>query len=103
MGCTTMQGEEWRRKPSRDVSRSFNEIFREEMRMAPPKPRRGPLAAADAFANRVYGSRYNPLYQSGTIAVALLLVLIVTGLWLVLFYRIGTPWESVARITGNPW
>ena len=46
---------------------------------------------------------YNPLYQSGTIAVALLLVLIVTGIWLVLFYRIGTPWESVARITGSPW
>ena len=71
--------------------------------MALPKQRRGPLAAADAFANRVYGSRYNPLYQSGTIAVALLLVLIVTGIWLVLFYRIGTPWESVARITGSPW
>ena len=71
--------------------------------MAAPKLRRGPLAAADAFANRVYGSRYNPLYQSGTIAVALLLVLIVTGIWLVFFYRIGTPWESVARITGSPW
>ena len=71
--------------------------------MAAPKQRRGPLAAADALANRVYGSRYNPLYQSGTIAVALLLVLIVTGLWLVLFYRIAAPWESVARITGDRW
>ena len=71
--------------------------------MAQPQQRRGLLAAADAFANRVYGSRYNPLYQSGTIAVALLLVLIVTGLWLVLFYRIGTPWESVARVTASPW
>lgn len=71
--------------------------------MAAPQGRRGLLAAADAFANRVYGSRYNPLYQSGTIAVALLLLLIVTGLWLVLFYRIGTPWESVARITRDPW
>jgi ferredoxin len=66
-------------------------------------PGRRPLAAADALVNRLYGSRLNPLYQSGTIAVVLLLVLIVTGLWLVLFYRIGTPWDSVARITSDPW
>ena len=66
-------------------------------------PGRRPLAAADALVNRLYGSRLNPLYQSGTIAVMLLLVLIVTGLWLVLFYRIGTPWDSVARITSDPW
>ncbi len=44
----------------------------------------------------------NPLYQSGTIAVALLGVLIVTGLWLLLFYRLGTPYESVARLTASP-
>ncbi len=72
------------------------------MPIAPHRGRRL-LAAADAFVDRVYGSRFNPLYQSGTIAVVLLLVLIVTGLWLVLFYRIGTPWESVARITGDRW
>ena len=64
---------------------------------------RRPLAAADALVNRLYGSRLNPMYQSGTIAVVLLLVLIVTGLWLVLFYRIGTPWDSVARITDDRW
>lgn len=62
-----------------------------------------PLAAADALLNRLYGSSFNPLYQSGTIAVALLLVLLVTGLWLVFFYRIGSPWESVARITEDRW
>jgi ferredoxin len=61
------------------------------------------LATADALVNRLYGSHLNPLYQSGTIAVALLLVLLANGLWLVLFYRIGTPWESVARITGDRW
>jgi ferredoxin len=61
------------------------------------------LAAADALVDRLYGSRFNPLYQSGTIAVVLLLVLIVTGLWLVLFYRIGSPWDSVARITEDRW
>lgn len=62
-----------------------------------------PLAAADALCNRLYGSRFNPLYQSGTIVVALYLVLIATGLWLLLFYRVGAPWESVSRLTANPW
>ena len=61
------------------------------------------LAAADACGNRLYGWRFNPLYQSGTIVVALYLLLLVTGLWLTLFYRVGAPWESVARITQDAW
>lgn len=61
------------------------------------------LTLADTAFNRLYGWKYNPLYQSGTIAVALLLVLLVTGLWLTFFYRVGTPYDSVARITADPW
>jgi ferredoxin len=61
------------------------------------------LSAADALCNRLYGQRFNPLYQSGTIVVALYLVLLVTGLWLILFYRVGAPWASVARLTADPW
>ena len=61
------------------------------------------LTVADSVGNRLYGQRFNPLYQSGTIVVALWFVLIVTGLWLLLFYRVGSPWESVAWLTGNPW
>lgn len=61
------------------------------------------LTAADAACNRLYGSRANPLYQSGAIVVALLLVLIVTGLWLLLFYRVGAPYASVAAIAADPW
>jgi len=61
------------------------------------------LGAADAACNRLYGWRGNPLYQSGTIAVALLIVLLVTGLWLLLFYRIGSPYASVANITASPF
>lgn len=64
---------------------------------------RRPLAALDALANRLYGERANPLYQSGTIAVLLLVVLLITGLWLLLFYRVGAPWDSVARLQANPW
>ncbi len=61
------------------------------------------LTRMDAWANRVYGSRYNPLYQSGAIVIALFGVLLATGLYLLLFYRIGAPWESVARITEQVW
>ncbi len=61
------------------------------------------LRQADAALNRLYGWRLNPLYQSGTIVILLLLVLLATGLWLLLFYRIGAPWDSVARLTANRW
>ncbi|HEY0972816.1 MAG TPA: cytochrome b N-terminal domain-containing protein [Gemmatimonadales bacterium] len=76
--------------------------------MAPPPrlPERAALrllSAADAACNRLYGSRWNPLYQSGSIVVALLAALIVTGLWLLLFYRVGAPYASVARISADPW
>jgi Pyruvate/2-oxoacid:ferredoxin oxidoreductase delta subunit/coenzyme F420-reducing hydrogenase delta subunit len=57
------------------------------------------LAAVDGWADRCYGARWNPLYQSGALAVALLLVVTATGLYLLLFYRLGAPWESVARVT----
>jgi len=54
------------------------------------------LTRLDGLANRLYGSRYNPLYHSGAIVIGLLLVLVVTGLYLLLFYRVGSPWASVA-------
>jgi Pyruvate/2-oxoacid:ferredoxin oxidoreductase delta subunit/coenzyme F420-reducing hydrogenase delta subunit len=76
------------------------------MTPASPRPERMALrllTAADTVANRLYTQRFNPLYQSGTIVVALYVVLIVTGLWLILFYRVGAPWESVAGIAASPW
>lgn len=61
------------------------------------------VAGLDAVLNRVYGWRYNPVHQSGAAVVLLLLVTLVTGLYLLLFYRIGAPYESVARITEQTW
>jgi len=61
------------------------------------------MGAADAAMNRLYGWRYNPLYLSGSLTVALLATLIATGVYLLLFYRIGAPYASVARITAQPW
>lgn len=61
------------------------------------------VRATDAACTRFYGWRYNPLHQSGTVAFGLLLVLIVTGLYLLVFYRIGAPWASVQRLDADPF
>lgn len=62
--------------------------------------RRG-LAQLDALFNRIYGWENNPLYHSGALVVACLLILTATGLYLLLFYRISAPYESVERITSQ--
>lgn len=61
------------------------------------------MAWADAACNRLYGWRFNPLYQTGTVAVLLFVVLAVTGVYLFLFYRIMDPYGSVERITEQWW
>jgi quinol-cytochrome oxidoreductase complex cytochrome b subunit/coenzyme F420-reducing hydrogenase delta subunit len=61
------------------------------------------ITSADAACSRLYGWRANPLYQSGAIVVALLLVLVVTGLWLIVAYRVGAPYASVAALAADPW
>jgi ferredoxin len=61
------------------------------------------LAGADAATNRLYGWRYNPLYHSGALVVALFAVLLVTGIYLLFLYRIGAPYASIVRITDQVW
>lgn len=61
------------------------------------------LGPVDAFMNRLYGWRYNPIYHSGALALALLAVVLLTGIYLLFFYRIGSPYESVARIQEQFW
>ena len=61
------------------------------------------LALLDSWLNRLYGWRYNPLYQSGSLVVALLLVLLVSGVYLTLFYRLSAPYESIVRLQAQWW
>lgn len=61
------------------------------------------VCALDAAMHRAYGWRGNPLHQSGALASWLLLVLTVTGTYLLLFYRVGAPAASVQRIAADPW
>ena len=62
-----------------------------------------PLAATDAAANRLLGQVWNPLYQSGAIVVLAFLLMLATGVYLLLFYRIGAPYESVLRLQEQVW
>ncbi|MBI5505430.1 MAG: hydrogenase iron-sulfur subunit [Deltaproteobacteria bacterium] len=52
----------------------------------------------DELFDRFYSSNFNPLHQSGTLAIVAFLVLITTGIFLFLFYSIEHPYQSVARI-----
>jgi ferredoxin len=70
---------------------------------APIRPLRRLLRLLDATATRLYGWRWNPFHQSGTLAIAMLLVLLITGLYLIVVYRLGAPFASVARIAADPW
>lgn len=61
------------------------------------------LRSIDALFLRVYGQALNPLYQSGTLAVASLLVALVTGVYLLVFYRVSAPYASIATLQGDLW
>jgi len=61
------------------------------------------LAPADGFMNRLYGWRFNPLYHSGALVVVLFLIILATGIYLLFFYRIGSPYASVERLAGQAW
>ena len=59
----------------------------------------------ERLVGRVIGDRnLNPLYHTGTITVFLLVLLLVTGIYLTLFYQFGfdATYEAVAGIEENP-
>lgn len=58
----------------------------------------------ESAVNRLIGQKeLNPLYHTGTISVYLLVLVIISGLYLTLFYRYGTTeaYESLTRIDGQ--
>ncbi len=61
------------------------------------------LAAERPLAKLIGDPRFNPLYHTGTITVFLLLVILLTGIYLFLFYPFGftVSYEAVARIESN--
>ncbi len=76
-----------------------------DVRPSPGGSRRGLSLLSERFLtyfdrtfNRIYTSDYNPLYQSGTLAILFFSILIVTGLYLIFFYRISAPYQSILEI-----
>ncbi|MCC6244227.1 MAG: hydrogenase iron-sulfur subunit [Gemmatimonadaceae bacterium] len=61
------------------------------------------LVVVEAALTRLFGWEWNPIHQAGTVSVLMLVVLLATGLYLVLMYRVGAPAASVARIAADPW
>lgn len=55
------------------------------------------------FFDWLYGSEFNPLYRSGTLAVGFLFVLLITGLYLCFFYSVSQPYESLVVIQEQKW
>lgn len=96
------------------------------MNPTPPAPRRdpqlevgsaGPPSAVrllrlltdplERLLDRIYGSKWNPFYQSGNLAVLFFLVSLASGLVLFLGYHIADPYGSVREIhqglPGGAW
>ena len=67
------------------------------------RPLRRLVTGLDSALTWLYGWERNPVHQAGTVAVAMLLVMLGTGLYLVLYYRVGSPAASVAALAADPW
>ena len=61
------------------------------------------LNPLNRFFDWLYHSRYNPLYRSGTLAVSFLLILLVSGLYLIFFYSLSDPYNSMVEINSQVW
>jgi NAD(P)H-flavin reductase/quinol-cytochrome oxidoreductase complex cytochrome b subunit len=60
---------------------------------------------ADALFNKVFGERLNPLYYLGGIAYWMLWIVVVSGIYLYVFYRTGVDeaYDSVEHLTVQQW
>lgn len=73
---------------------------------------RGPRASAwlgaalrplEGLFDRLLGQELNPVYRSGTLAVLFLTLACASGLYLIFFYRLSAPYESIAALQADPW
>ncbi|MCB9445777.1 MAG: cytochrome b N-terminal domain-containing protein, partial [Ardenticatenaceae bacterium] len=60
--------------------------------------------AVEAPINRIVGeSQFNPLYHTGTITIFLLIIILLTGIYLTMFYQFGfqVSYEAVSKIEAS--
>ena len=53
--------------------------------------------------DKVYTPKYDPLYQSGAVIVLLLTIVTITGTYMLFFYEVSNPYESVQNMHGQIW
>ncbi len=61
------------------------------------------LAVEAPFTKLIRDPRYNPLYHTGTITVFLLGIILITGVYLTMFYQFGftASYEAIVNLEGN--
>lgn len=59
--------------------------------------------AFDHVFDRVFGSKYNPLHHSGTLTIAFFGLMIISGIYLFLFYDVSAPYDAVANLDSQIW
>jgi len=57
----------------------------------------------EGLVDRVFTPRYNPFYYLGGIAIFFLGWVFVSGIYLFIFYKIASPYDSVKYITEGQW
>ncbi len=57
----------------------------------------------DRLGDMVFTQEYNPLYWLGTICFFFLMLITISGIYLFLFYRTSSPYETVQYLTVNQW
>lgn len=61
------------------------------------------VCTIDGWGERIFTPRYNPFYLLGTICFSLMALIFITGIYLFLFYRTSSPYESLQNLSANQW
>ena len=70
------------------------------------KPKTTPqrtLLYIEEYFNKIFTPQYNPLYYLGAISCILYLIIVISGIYLFIFYRIGDPYLTVQNMTEKQW
>ncbi|MBI5194433.1 MAG: hydrogenase iron-sulfur subunit [Nitrospirae bacterium] len=55
------------------------------------------------YADLIFTPKYNPFYYLGAIAITFLTMIFISGVYMFIFYKIATPYDSVKYITEGQW
>ncbi len=61
------------------------------------------LLYIEDFFNKIFTPRFNPFYYLGAISSILFAVIVVSGIYLFIFYRTNHPYQIVQNITEKQW